>query len=151
RAWATAARLAVDLVARGRLLPHRTSDGLDAWRLGPLDPDDLERRQALVDALPPAAHCTYVARSSPLAITSPDVAVDAFFDAVADVFPRTAAAEVAAGHRAYAAVEPTDVAGAATWLHEVAAGGQAEAGVSLRLLPPPEAEADDGEPTDSSS
>src|SRR5665811_778015 len=34
RAWATAAQLALDLVARGRLMPARSPAGNDAWRLG---------------------------------------------------------------------------------------------------------------------
>ncbi|MCB1004932.1 MAG: hypothetical protein KDB35_12185, partial [Acidimicrobiales bacterium] len=54
--WAAATRLAVELVARGRLEPGRSPTGHDAWRLGPLDPDDRQRRTELARALPPEAH-----------------------------------------------------------------------------------------------
>jgi len=39
--------LALHLVARGRLLPTVTSDGHDAWRVGPLDPSDVDRMRRL--------------------------------------------------------------------------------------------------------
>lgn len=35
--------LALHLVARGRLLPTVTEDGYAAWRVGPLDPSDVDR------------------------------------------------------------------------------------------------------------
>ncbi|HET9966645.1 MAG TPA: hypothetical protein VFQ68_00330, partial [Streptosporangiaceae bacterium] len=38
--WASAATAGVGLIARGRILPAVTADGTDAWRAGPLDPDD---------------------------------------------------------------------------------------------------------------
>ena len=82
--------VAVELIARGRLLPGLTSSGADAWRLGPLDPEDLVRRQQLGAALPPEAHAGLVGLR-PLRVTSPDRAVAAFSDAVADLLPRTAA------------------------------------------------------------
>ena len=41
--WTEATRLAVHLVARGRLRPAVTEDGHDAWRVGPLDPSDVDR------------------------------------------------------------------------------------------------------------
>jgi superfamily II DNA or RNA helicase len=40
--------LALHLVARGRLLPTVTDDGHDAWRVGPLDPSDVDRMRRLV-------------------------------------------------------------------------------------------------------
>jgi hypothetical protein len=143
RAWTVAARLAVGLVARGRLLPAMTGDGLDVWRLGPLDPADVELRRQLIDALPPAAHALWLPGGSPLRMTSPAAAVAGFSDAVADVLPRTAAAAVAAGHRAFAATDGcVDVgASAGAWLESVALGAGGEAGTALRLVPPP---AEDG-------
>ena len=39
-AWSTAATAAVQLVARGRLLPSASPSGVDAWRVGPLDAAD---------------------------------------------------------------------------------------------------------------
>jgi superfamily II DNA or RNA helicase len=39
--------LALHLVARGRLLPTVTEDGHDAWRVGPLEPSDVDRMRRL--------------------------------------------------------------------------------------------------------
>lgn len=39
--------LALHLVARGRLLPTVTEDGHAAWRVGPLDPSDVDRMRRL--------------------------------------------------------------------------------------------------------
>ncbi|MFC4853775.1 DEAD/DEAH box helicase [Actinophytocola glycyrrhizae] len=39
--------LALHLVARGRLLPTVTVDGYAAWRVGPLDPSDVDRMRRL--------------------------------------------------------------------------------------------------------
>ncbi len=39
--------LALHLVARGRLLPTVTEDGYAAWRVGPLDPSDVDRMRRL--------------------------------------------------------------------------------------------------------
>ena len=39
--------LALHLVARGRLLPAVTGEGYDAWRVGPLDPSDVDRMRRL--------------------------------------------------------------------------------------------------------
>ena len=103
RAWAVAARLAVDLAARGRLLPGVAADGSDAWVLGPFDAADVLRRAELVAALPPAAHAVPVPGSKPLRVVSPEFAVASFSDAVADLLPRTAAAPLIAGHAAFAA------------------------------------------------
>ena len=103
RAWAVAARLAVDLVGRGRLLPSMAADGVDTWVLGPLDASDLARRSELVAALPPAAHALAVAGSKPVRVLSPGAVVARFSDAVADLLPRTAAAALVAGHTAFAA------------------------------------------------
>lgn len=35
--WGAACLIALDLVARGRLIPGVSDEGFDAWRLGPLD------------------------------------------------------------------------------------------------------------------
>ncbi|HWM04792.1 MAG TPA: DEAD/DEAH box helicase [Actinophytocola sp.] len=68
--WAAAAREALHLVARGRLRPAVTEAGNDAWRIGPLDPSDVDRLNRLAAAGPGLA------------------SVRAFFDAVADVLAR---------------------------------------------------------------
>jgi SNF2-related domain/SNF2 Helicase protein/Helicase conserved C-terminal domain len=136
QAWAAAARLAVDLAARGRVLPGITPGGLDCWRLGPLDPADVARFDQLAAALPAPAHAVWVPGSRPLRVASPAGLVAAFGDAVADALVRTAAAPVAAGHRAFADRQPVDVTAAAEWLASVAAGTREDASTTLRLVPP---------------
>ena len=107
--WAAATRGALHLIARGRLLPAVDEDGIDGWRLGPLDPDDLARRDALADALPPAAHATALAGTAPRRVASPRWLVARYWDAVADAYVRTAAASIAVGHEAFAARERVEL------------------------------------------
>ena len=71
RFWAAAAVLALRLVARGRIVPSAAPGGFDAWRVGPLDPDDAECVRRLGE-------------HQPIAL------VRAFLDAIADELPRSA-------------------------------------------------------------
>jgi len=91
-AWAAATRAALDLAARGRLVPARSPAGWDAWRVGPFDGRHLDHLRLLASALPPAAHAVAVPGSSPLALTSPEAVLRSFYDTVADCLVRTAAA-----------------------------------------------------------
>ena len=136
RAWAAAARDAVELVARGRLMPMLSPAGFDQWALGPLDPADLRRRHRLAEHFPTAAHATVVGER-PLRLTSPDRLLGHFGDAVADLLPRTSAAPRAAGHDAFAAGPPTTIAGdrARAWLASTVTDDDAPL-VILRLIPP---------------
>lgn len=138
RTWSTAARLAVDLAARGRLLPSVTPSGLDAWRLGPLDPSDAALRHLLIDALPPAAHARVIPGSRPVRVGTPAALVDAFSDAVADLMPRTAAAPIASGHNAFATTSPTPVVEVADRLASLGSDLAGGATTALRLQPPDE-------------
>lgn len=143
--WAAATRQVLLMVAKGRLLPMVDEDGIDGWRIGPLDPDDLARREALADALPPTAHATAIVGSAPRRVSSPRWLMARFWDAVADVYVRTAAAPVAAGHVAFAATEASTVRlvepggrgrqGTAVdrWLTSTASSIAAQASVALRL------------------
>jgi superfamily II DNA or RNA helicase len=132
RAWGTAATQALTLVARGRLLPGLTAEGVDAWRAGPLDAADVGHLRAVAAALPHEGYATPLAGRRPLHLPEPEALVRAFLDAVADVLPRTAAAPVAAG-RPFAAREPQQVPGMREWAAQVAAGADAGVGISLRL------------------
>lgn len=132
RAWGTAARLALSLTARGRLLPGLTPDGVDAWRAGPLDAEDVAYLRALAAALPHEAYATPLPGRRPLTLPEPEALVRAFLDAVADTLPRTPAAPFAAG-RPFAAREPQRVPGIREWATQVAAGADAGVGISLRL------------------
>ncbi len=138
RAWSAVSRIAVELVSRGRLLPGITPAGEDAWRLGPLDPEDLVLRGQLSSALPPEAHARLVGLR-PLRVASPDRAVADLSDAVADLLPRVADAATAVGHPAFAAMAPTDLRGNEPWLRALG-GEDDEAMVAMRLEPPTEAD-----------
>ncbi|MET9608934.1 DEAD/DEAH box helicase [Streptomyces sp. NPDC006512] len=132
RAWGTAAAQALSLVARGRLLPGVTPDGIDAWRAGPLDAGDVGHLRAVAAAMPYEGYASPLAGRRPLTLPEPEALVRAFLDAVADTLPRTAAAPFAAG-RPFAAQEPQRVPGIQEWAAQVAAGADAGVGISLRL------------------
>ena len=140
RAWSVATNVALDLVARGRLLPSVTGDGADTWRLGPFDPPDAARIVQLADALPPAAHAVEdtgdeaTEGEGGLRVVAPRAVVGAYLDAVADAFARTAAMADLAGHVAFAAPGRHDVAAHGDWLRSTTgASGAASAGLRLEL------------------
>lgn len=70
-AWAVVAKFAVALVARGRIVPAVSPEGIATWRVGPLDPADHRRLDELAAALPVEAHALAVPGSRPLRIRSP--------------------------------------------------------------------------------
>lgn len=53
--WGAVSLVALQLVARGRLLPGVSPAGHDAWRVGPYDQPDVERVLQLAEAMPPEA------------------------------------------------------------------------------------------------
>ncbi len=140
--WGAAALLALRLTARGRLLPGLTADDQDAWRAGPLDPEDLAQLRAVAAALPYEGHATPLTGSGtgvatgtvrkPLQLPQPEALMRAFLDAVADTLPRTPAAAHASG-APFAARAPQRLPGARAWAAEAAAGMDAGVRVSLRL------------------
>ncbi len=130
--WGAAALHALRLTARGRLLPGLTASGHDAWRAGPLDPDDIAHLRAVAAALPPEGHAVPLDGPGPIRLPEPEALVRAFLDAVADTLPRTPAASHASG-RPFAARGATHLPGAHDWAAEVAAGMDAGVRVSLRL------------------
>lgn len=85
--WGTAAVLALQLVARGLLLPGLSADDHDAWRAGPLQPEDVERVRALAAAMPPEAHAVPLGDVEPLMLPDPERLLRAFLDAVTDALP----------------------------------------------------------------
>ncbi|MEU6543241.1 DEAD/DEAH box helicase [Streptomyces sp. NPDC046859] len=130
--WGAAALHALRLTARGRLLPGLTPTGHDAWRAGPLDPDDITHLRAIAAALPPEGHAVPLPGPGPLRLPEPEALLRSFLDAVADSLPRTPAAPYAAG-RPFAAREAQPLPTAHAWAAEVAAGMDAGVRVSLRL------------------
>ncbi|WP_458246356.1 SNF2-related protein [Streptomyces sp. MAI_2237] len=130
--WGAAALHALRLVARGRLLPGLTATGHDAWRAGPLDPDDIAHLRAVAAALPHEGHAVPLPGPGPLRLPQPEALVRAFLDAVADTLPRTPAAPHACG-RPFADRRPQRLPDAHGWAAEVAAGMDAGVRISLRL------------------
>lgn len=134
--WGAAAVLALQLAARGLLLPGLTPDDHDAWRAGPLSADDLERIRELAAAMPPQAHAVPLDGAGPLRLPDPERLLRAFLDAVADALPRSPAAALVAGGRAFAAPEPQHVPEKRAWAADIAAGHDADVRISLRVEVP---------------
>ncbi|MFJ8464712.1 DEAD/DEAH box helicase [Streptomyces swartbergensis] len=130
--WGGAALHALRLTARGRLLPGLTPTGHDAWRAGPLDPDDIAHLRAVAAALPYEGHAVPLPGPGPIRLPEPEALVRAFLDAVADTLPRTPAAPHATG-RPFAARDAQHLPDAHDWAAEVAAGMDAGVRISLRL------------------
>ncbi|MDV9192013.1 ATP-dependent helicase, partial [Streptomyces sp. SR27] len=153
--WGAASLLALDLVARGLLLPGLTPGDHDAWRAGPLGPGELAELRTLAASMPPTAHAVPLSSNavplspaavppSPELLPEPEALLRAFADAVADTLPRTPAAPLAAGGAAFAAEEPQPVPEQRAWAADVAAVHDAGVRLSLRLeLPGFTAEAQD--------
>ncbi|MFI7412678.1 SNF2-related protein [Streptomyces sp. NPDC049627] len=134
--WGAAAVLALQLVARGLLLPGLSANDHDAWRAGPLRPEDVEHIRALAAAMPPEAHAVPLDDVQPLRLPDPEKLLRAFLDAVADTLPRSPAAALVTGAPAYAAQEPQHVPEQRAWAADVAAGHDAGVRLSLRLEVP---------------
>ncbi|MFJ2817293.1 SNF2-related protein [Streptomyces sp. NPDC087294] len=130
--WGAAALHALHLTARGRLLPGLTATGHDAWRAGPLDPDDITHLRAVAAALPHEGHPVPLPGPGPLRLPEPEALVRAFLDAVVDTLPRTPAAPHTCG-KPFADRRPQRLPGAEDWAAEVAAGMDAGVRISLRL------------------
>jgi hypothetical protein len=131
--WASAATAGAGLIARGRILLAVTADGVDAWRAGPLDPEDEEWLRELAAEFPPEAHALGIPGSRPMRLRSPQSLIRDLWDAIADVMVRTAAAPRVTGSLAFAAPEPVPVPGLSGWLADSADGMAAGARLGLRV------------------
>ncbi|MFH9609599.1 DEAD/DEAH box helicase [Streptomyces sp. NPDC017448] len=131
--WGAAALLGLQFVARGLLLPGLSSTDHDAWRIGPLGPDDLERLRELAASMPPTAHATPLPGDDEPSLPEPEHLLRAFLDAVADTMPRTPAAGFAVGGPAFTAQEPCRLPEGRDWAADVAAGHDAGVRLSLRI------------------
>ncbi|MEO3976819.1 hypothetical protein [Streptomyces sp. CAU 1734] len=85
--------MGLQLLSRGRLVPTLSPRSVDAWRVGPLDTADEEILDRMAAALPAEAYAASVTGVPPFLLTEPRYLVGAFLDALADVYPRTPAAE----------------------------------------------------------
>ncbi|MFG2722133.1 SNF2-related protein [Streptomyces sp. NPDC048416] len=141
--WGAAALLALQLAARGLLLPGLTPADHDAWRVGPLGADDRDKVRELAAAMPPEAHAVPVdAPGGPVLLPDPELLLRAFLDAVADGLPRTPGAARATGSPAFAADAPQRLPEQRAWAADVAAGHDAGVRISLRVELPGLASAD---------
>ncbi|MFI1653493.1 DEAD/DEAH box helicase [Streptomyces sp. NPDC020472] len=144
--WGAASLFALDLVARGLLLPGITPGDHDAWRVGPLGPGELSELRTLAASMPPLAHAMPLPAPVPptddaplsdgepqLLLPEPEALLRAFADAVADTLPRTPAAPLAAGGPAFAADAPQTVPEHRAWAADVAAVHDTGVRLSLRL------------------
>ncbi|GGT33737.1 helicase [Streptomyces kurssanovii] len=132
--WGAASLLALQLAARGLLLPGLSPTGMDAWRMGPLTPEDLERMRTLAASTPPAAHAVPVdGPAGTLSLPEPERLLRQFLDAVADGLPRSPAAPLAAEGPAFAAPEAQHLPGLRAWAADIAAGHDAGVRLSLRV------------------
>lgn len=129
RFWGAAALVALQFVARGRILPGLSAGDFDAWRAGPFDADDVRRVRELADAMPASA------RAVPVGGLLPDAErlVRDFLDAVADAMPRSPGAVRATGTTVFASVKPVKAPRLRPWAEEVAAGLDAGLRLSLRV------------------
>ena len=132
--WASVMTAGLGLVARGRLHPAVSPGGLDAWRAGPLGPEDRILLGRLAEAMPPLAYAVPLKNvSSPLRLHSPTFLITAAWDALADTLPRTATAVTATGSPLFAAPEPTPATHLRPWLEEASAGLDGGASFALRV------------------
>ncbi|MFB8031941.1 DEAD/DEAH box helicase [Streptomyces sp. NPDC056004] len=132
--WGAAALLALQLAARGLLLPGLSVTDHDAWRAGPLTAEDQSRIRTLAASMPPLAHAVPLdGAAEPVLLPEPERLLRAFLDAVADGLPRTPAAPIAGGGPAFTVDEPQQLPGHRAWATDVAAGHDAGVRLSLRV------------------
>ncbi|WP_329237674.1 DEAD/DEAH box helicase [Streptomyces sp. NBC_01460] len=134
--WGTAGVLALQLVARGLLLPGLSPTDRDAWRAGPLTADDLERIQVLAASMPPEAHAVPLeaeGADGPVLLADPEPLLRSFLDAVVDGMPRTPAAETVTGTPVFTSHAAQHRPGLRPWAADVAAGHDAGVRLSLRV------------------
>jgi superfamily II DNA or RNA helicase len=132
--WGAASLVALQLVARGRLLPGVSPAGYDAWRVGPLDPGDVERVLQLAEAMPPEARSIpQDTQAAELRVPVAEELVREFLDAVADGMPRSPAAVKAHGTGLFTAKAPQQAGRLRSWADEVSAGLDTGVRISLRV------------------
>ncbi|MEV0800063.1 DEAD/DEAH box helicase [Kribbella sp. NPDC050281] len=145
--WGGASLIALQLVARGKLLPGVSPAGHDAWRAGPLDASDVTRLLELAEAMPPSARALPLEPDLPSGGSAPigaaggggvrlPVAEDlvrAFVDAVADGMPRSPAAAKAHQTGLFAASTPQRAERLRSWADEVSVGLDTGVRISLRI------------------
>jgi superfamily II DNA or RNA helicase len=134
--WGAAALVALQLVARGKLLPGVSPAGHDAWRVGPLDTDDINRLLQLAESMPTSARALPLSgpgSASGVRLPVAEELVREFLDAVADGMPRSPAAAKAHRTDLFTATAPQRADRLRTWADEVSAGLDSGVRISLRI------------------
>lgn len=116
RAWEVVLRSGMSLIARGRIFPSRSVSCYDNWRVGPLDLADEEWLRKLSANFPWEGRGVPSGERGPSRILPFDILVREFWDALADTLPRTAAAPLMAGVRAYSGHDPVCLEDWEEWL-----------------------------------
>jgi superfamily II DNA or RNA helicase len=91
--WVLASKLAMDLVARERVVPtiSRRGGRIEArWAAALASSEDAAQVAALAKSMPPSAHAVPAAGDRSGAVWAPDALVRAFVDAIVDALVRTA-------------------------------------------------------------
>ncbi|MEW6268210.1 MAG: DEAD/DEAH box helicase [Thermodesulfobacteriota bacterium] len=91
--WALGSKLALELVARERVVPTITRQGgrIEArWAAALSASEDAARVSALAKAMPPASHAVPVTNGRELEVWAPDALLRAYLDAVVDALVRAA-------------------------------------------------------------
>ena len=111
RAWATAARLGLYLIAARLVYPALDDAGFDTWRIGPLPAAAQEAADNLAASMPPHAHCQLLdsATEGPLLIAPAAHALEEFLHLLAATFLRTPGGEALFGPGPWTAPHPSPV------------------------------------------
>ncbi|MEY4544616.1 MAG: polymerase-associated protein RapA [Pseudomonadota bacterium] len=91
--WVLASKLAMDLVARERVVPtiSRRGGRIEArWAAALAASEDAAKVTAIAKSMPPAAHAVPVAGDRSGAVWAPDALLRAYLDAIVDTLVRTA-------------------------------------------------------------
>jgi superfamily II DNA or RNA helicase len=91
--WVLASKLAMDLVARERIVPtiSRRGGRIEArWAAALAASEDAAKVAAIAKSMPPAAHAVPVVGDRSAAVWAPDALLRAYLDAIVDALVRTA-------------------------------------------------------------
>ncbi len=111
--WVLASKLAVELVARERVVPtiSRRGGRIEArWAAALAGSEDAAKVTAIAASMPPAAHAVAAVGDRSGAVWAPDALVRAYLDAIVDTLVRTARGAPSIGGSRAAARAPTPAA-----------------------------------------
>ncbi|WP_245728072.1 DEAD/DEAH box helicase [Streptomyces vietnamensis] len=106
RVWRQVIRLGLAVVASGRVFPALSDDGTDVWRAGPLTAEEEGQAGQLARVLVPPANCGMVTESKPHQMWTPQVAIRACLDAVAEGMLRGPGTSTVLGHGPFTSSVP---------------------------------------------